>query len=614
MLKHICCIGYVDFLSARLYDGFMRLTVIRKACSSLEKRLPKYQLLILLSVIIGLVMGVAAIVLKTLVHYIEDFLRMTQGISNINMLFIIFPLGGIFLTLVFIRLFVKDDLSHGVSKVLRAIAVSKGDMPIHSTYSYITACSLTAGFGGSVGMEAPILATGGAVGSNLGKLFNFTYKQRIVLIGCGAAAAVAAIFKAPIAGLIIALELLMIDSTVAAIIPILISSVTGAILSMLISEQTIEFSFAIRDPFNFRNIPFYILLGIVSGFVSLYFTRTVSFMEEKAKVFKSKILRAAVFGIILGILVFALPPLFGEGYSTMKAMLSGKQHEVLNNSFFFAVNDKGWLFVVFLLLVMLGKAIACSLTTSAGGIGGIFAPSLFMGCITGFIFARSINLLGWIHITEKNFALVGMAGVLSGVMHTPLTAIFLIAEITGGYDLFIPLIITSMLSFLTIKQFERYSLYTKHLAASGELITHQKDVAVLKSLELEKFIDRDATVVHPETKLEELTNLIASSRKSVFPVVGNANEFLGFINLDDVREIMFKSETYNLIIAFDIMIQPQATIQIHDTMETVMEKFQKSSFSYLPVLNGKTYTGIVSRIDILNQYRKTLIELSSDEL
>jgi len=572
------------------------------------------RLVFLLCIAIGIVSALAAVVLKTAVHFMEAFLRGTSEIQNQNWLYIIFPLIGIFITVLFVRFFVKDDIGHGVTQILSSFSNKSSIIKKHNMYSSVVACTFTGGFGGSVGMEAPILYTGAAVGSNIGQAFKLNYKTITLLVGCGTASALAAIFKAPITGLIFALEVLMLDLTAASVIPLLLSTVTATILSTFILGEKIEFYFTIKDTFNFNAIPFYLLLGIFTGFVSLYFTKVNVLVEKQFGNIKNWFIRVVVGGLSLGALIFFFPPLYGEGYSTMTSILSGKIHELLNNSFFYSFGINEWVFILFLLAVLFFKVIATAITTGSGGIGGIFAPSLFMGGIAGFVFAKSFNL--WFTdgkpLSESNFTLVGMAGLIAGVIHAPLTAIFLIAEITGGYGLFIPLILTASISYLTIKLFEPHSIYAKKLAKRGELITHHKDKAILTLLKVSHVIENNFTSVSPDATLGDLVKVIAKSSRNIYPVLSNENDFLGMISLDQVRNIMFNKDLYNSIRINTLMTQPTAIVAPENSMEEVMDMFKESGSWNLPVLENGKYLGFVSRANVFNAYRKLLIDFSEE--
>ena len=578
-----------------------------------QKHISDRNFILLLCVVIGLLSGIAAVVLKTSVHYLEYWVRNNPGRHMENYYFLVFPMLGILITVIYIRRFVKDDISHGVTRILSAISRSKGVMKLHNVYSSIVACTFTGGLGGSVGMEAPIVSTGAAIGSNVAQAVKFGHKRTTLLIGCGAAAAIAAIFKAPIAGFIFALEVLMLDLTMTSIIPLLVASVTGAIFSAVFLGEQVEFYFTLKDTFNYASIPFYLMLGVVTGAVSLYFTWMNSLVEARIKRVSNPYRRVVYGGLVLGILIFLFPPLFGEGYFTMRSMLSGQPEQLLQDSLFgHFMDESGLLFVGFLIMVLFFKAIATSLTTGSGGIGGVFAPSLFMGGITGFVFSRLVNMTGSMRVSEYNFSLVGMAGLIAGVIHAPLTAIFLIAEITGGYQLFIPLILTASISYLTVVYFQPHSLYTKKLAQKGHLITHDKDKAVLTLLNVESVIENNLTTIGPDQSLGDLVQTIAKSTRNIFPVIDAENNFLGIVVLDDVREVMFDRSQYDTLKVRNLMFFPKATVSLHDSMDTVMGKFRDSGLWNMAVIDQGKYIGYVSRSNVFNIYRNMLIEFSQE--
>jgi CIC family chloride channel protein len=576
-----------------------------------QQHLSEKNFILVLCVIIGLLASVAAVVLKTGVHYLEYWVRTIPGKHIENYLFLVFPLIGILITVFYVRTFVKEDIGHGVSRILYAISRNKGVMKLHNTWSSIIACTFTSGMGGSVGMEAPIVSTGAAIGSNIAQAVKLGHKRTILLIGCGSAAAIAAIFKAPIAGLIFALEILMLDLTMASILPLLVATVTGAIFSALFMGENVEFYFAITDAFNYGSIPFFILLGLFTGVVSLYFTWMNVRVESTIKSIQKPFKRAVIGGVILGLMIFIFPPLFGEGYFSMRNLLSGQPEQLIIESPLSAFADGGGLtFLIFMVCVLFFKAIATSLTTGSGGIGGVFAPSLFMGGISGFVLSRAINLFTTFQVSEYNFTLVGLAGVMAGVIHSPLTAIFLIAEITGGYQLFIPLIIVASISYLTVNYFHPHSLYTKKLAEKGDLITHDKDKTVLTLLNIEEVIETNLDTVSPEMTLGQLVKVIAKSKRNIFPVLDTENNFLGIVFLDEVREIMFDTSKYEELKVRNIMYYPRAVVNLADNMDTVMNKFNDSGLWNIPVIDKGKYRGYVSRSNIFEIYRNRLIEFS----
>lgn len=588
--------------------SFIRILAWRK------KTIRDKSLVFALSIIIGIIAGMAAVILKTSVHYIEYFFRNTSRIEKQDWLYLLIPLAGIVITVLYVRFFVKDDISHGVSKILHAISRKNGKIKKHNMYSSVVACTFTGGFGGSVGMEAPILYTGAAIGSNIGQLFRLNYKTLTLLIGCGVAGALSAIFKAPITGVIFALEVLMLDLTASSIIPLLLSTVTGAMVSMFLLGEKIEFYFTLRDPFNYHSIPFYILLGVFSGFISLYFMRMTGWTEKIFRQVKNPYKKTIIGGIAVSILIFIFPPLFGEGYTTMKSILSGHPQELFNNSLFYSWSDSQWFFLFFLVALIFLKVIAMAATNGSGGVGGVFAPSLFVGGVTGFVFAKFINIISpsWIKVSESNFTLVGMAGLIAGVMQAPLTAIFLIAEITGGYGLFIPLIITASISYMTIHYFEKYSIYTKSLAIHGDLLTQDKDRTILHFMKIKDVLETNFSVINEDATLGELVQIIAVSKRNIYPVVGKNLKFLGLITLDDVREIMFEKDKYDKVYVKNLMKAPPDIIRLDENMDVVMEKFKDQSIWNLPVVDNNKYVGFISRSNLFNIYRKNLIDFSSE--
>ncbi len=590
----------------------LREYLIDKPVSYYKKLIRHKQFVLLLSILIGVIAGLAAVLLKTSVHYIEAFVRNQANVESENIYYLILPVLGIFVTVLFTYYIIKDDIGHGVSRILYALSKGSAKMKRHNMYSSMVGCSLTSGMGGSVGMEAPILATGAAIGANVGEWFNQSHRTRMLLIGAGTAGAMAAIFKAPIAGLIFALEVLALDITAASIIPLLISAVSGAMVSTFLLGENIEFYFSVRGKVDFANIPYYIVLGIFAGLVSLYFLRANSFIETTVQKIKKKFLRVLIAGIGVGALIFFLPPLYGEGYSDMKMILSGQIHDLANNSFFYSFNENSWAFVGYLGLILILKVVATSLTTGAGGVGGVFAPALFMGGIVGAVFVKTVNLLEFGNLAPANFILVGMAGMVAGVVSAPLTAIFLIAEITGGYNLFIPLIITSSIAFLTTRIKEPYSIYTQGLARKGELITHDRDKTALTLLMVNEMVETQFEIVRSNQTLRNLVEAISRSNRNLFPVVDEAGNFDGVISLDDVRQLMFDQSKYDSVYVKDLMQMPDVFVTLSDNLETAIAKFRKTGWYNLPVLDGKKYVGFVSRSNIFMIYRSKIKEFSGD--
>ena len=580
-----------------------------------EKKIKEKHFILILSFLAGIFTALAAWFLKFLVEWIKEFLTENFDSTGVNWLYLVYPVFGIFLTGLFIRYIVKDDISHGVTKILYAISRRQSRIKRHNTWSSVIASAITIGFGGSVGAEAPIVLTGSAIGSNLGSVFKMEHKTLMLLVGCGAAGAVAGIFKAPIAGLVFTLEVLMIDLTMASLLPLLVSCVTAATVSYILTGPDAMFKFHMDEPFLMERIPSAILLGIACGLVSLYFTRAMNSVENIFRRYSNPYIKLAIGGAMLSILIFLFPPLYGEGYDTINLLLNGvTNHDwntVMNNSIFYGFDN---LLLVYLAMIVLFKVFASSATNGGGGCGGIFAPSLFLGCITGFIFAHFCNELHvGPYIPEKNFALLGMAGLMSGVMHAPLTGIFLIAELTGGYDLFLPLMMVSVSSYLTIMIFEPHSIYSMRLAKKGELITHHKDKAVLTLMNIDSVVETDFEKVRPDMDLGEMVKVISQAKRNLFPVVDVNGELLGIVVLDGIRNIMFRQELYHRFKVEKFMISPPARINVTDSMEEVMKKFDDTKAWNLPVINeeGK-YKGFVSKSKIFNSYRQVLVDFSED--
>ncbi len=580
-----------------------------------EQNVKEKRFVLVLSFLVGVFTAFAALLLKLLIHWIQGLLTDNFSSTGANYLYLVYPVVGIFLTGLFVRYVVKDDISHGVTKILYAISQRKSRIKRHNTWSSIIASSITIGCGGSVGAEAPIVLTGSAIGSNLGMLFKMENRTLMLLVGCGAAGAVAGIFKAPIAGLVFTLEVLMIDLTMSSLLPLLISSVTAATLSYVLTGQEAMFQFHMDQPFELGRIPYVILLGVFCGLVSLYFTRAMNWLEGIFGRLATPLKKLALGGVLLSVLIFLFPPLYGEGYDTIELLLNGTSNAewdtVMNNSLFYGHSS---LLGLYLMLIILFKVFASSATNGGGGCGGIFAPSLYLGCIAGFVFSHFSNEFDVTpFLPEKNFALMGMAGVMSGVMHAPLTGVFLIAELTGGYDLFLPLMIVSVSAYLTIIVFEPHSIYSMRLAKKGELLTHHKDKAVLTLMKMENVVETDFSVVHPEMDLGELVKEISTSRRNIFPVTDKDGVLIGVVLLDDIRNIMFRHELYHRFTVDKLMTSAPARLHHEDSMEQVMHTFDETGAWNLPVVDadGK-YLGFVSKSKIFNAYRHVLVTFSEE--
>ncbi|WP_109831378.1 chloride channel protein [Reichenbachiella versicolor] len=563
---------------------------------------------ILLSGIVGVVAGFAAVSLKGSVHVIHEFLSHTiTGTAGINFLFLVYPLVGILLTVGISKFIFKERLGHGITQILYFISRKSSVVKQSLMYSRMITSAITVGFGGSVGLEAPIVVTGSAIGSNLARLTHLNYKKRTLLIACGAAGAISAIFNSPIAGVIFAIEVILTDVTINKFIPILISSVTGSLISMSLQADEMLFSFKLTDPFLAEHAHYYIFLGIFCGIVSVHFTRLTYLVEDLVHKIKNDWNRALLGGLGLALIILVFPSIYGEGYSVIKQLLIGNDEIIFRNTLIYGVTDQTILIIILLFAILVIKPVASALTIGSGGSGGIFAPSLFMGGIAGYLFARTINYALPVSISTSNFTLVGMCGVMSGVLHAPLTAIFLIAEITGGYTLFVPLMLVSAIAYMTINYFEPYSLYTKSLVEKGDLIQHNKDKQVLREINIRKLIESDFHPIKYDALLEDLVPLIKKSKRNLFPVLNYVGGLEGVITLHEIREIIFESDARQRIIVKEIMQLPPAEIDPKDTMEMVMSKFEVTQAWNLPVIENGKYLGMLSKSTIFNAYRNKLI-------
>lgn len=575
-----------------------------------EKNISNDRFVLILSLVVGVVTSLAACLLKWLIHIIQYLLTINFSIYEAHYLYLLYPAVGILLALLFVKYVVKDDISHGVTKILFAISQRKSIIKPHNMWSSIIASSVTIGFGGSVGAEAPVVLTGSAIGSNLGKFFKLDQKTLMLMVGCGAAGAIGGIFKAPIAGIVFTLEVLMLDMTFSSVIPLLISSVTATAIAYMFQGDSAMFRVH-EEVFSLSRIPYYMILGVVCGFSSLYFTRGMSWIEDRFRKISNIWVKFGIGSLILSALIFFFPPLYGEGYDSISALLSLNQSEIFERSLFYGLQNSTMWLVAYMLMIIFFKIFASAATNAAGGCGGIFAPSLFVGCFTGFLVAVVLRAMG-VDVPAQNFALVGMAGLMSGVMHAPLTGIFLIAELTGGYSLFMPLMIVSVVSYITIYVFEPHSLYAMRLAKKGELMTHNKDKAVLSLLKTDDLIETDIQTIDPSAMFGDLIKLISQSKRNIFAVVDKRGVFLGVVSLEEVRNIMFRPELYNRFTVRRLMVSPPSKVYIGDTMEAVARKFDDSHAWNLPVLDGDKYVGFVSRSKVFTAYRDVLVELSAE--
>jgi CIC family chloride channel protein len=587
-----------------------------------EKYIKESHFILIISLLVGLLTAFAANLLKTIIHIIQHLLTEKIDTASANWLYLICPAIGILLSGLFVKYIVKDDIGHGVTKILYAISQRKSRIKPHNTWTSLVASSITIGFGGSVGAEAPIVLTGSAIGSNLGRLFKMEQKTLMLLVGCGAAGAIAGIFKAPIAGLLFTIEVLMLDLTTASVLPLLISSVTAATVSYIYTGTEAMFHFNHTEIFTMERIPYVLLLGVICGMIALYFTRTTIWLEgiyRKLGSYRKKFLLGA---FSLSILIFLLPPLYGEGYDTLENLIGNNYTGLLDGSLFYGKENNFWIVILFMLLIIFLKVFATSATNGGGGCGGIFAPSLYLGCITGFVFSHILNqivpfwsIMPSSYLPEKNFALMGMAGMMAAVMHSPLTAIFLIAELTGGFNLFLPLMIVSISSFFTIMLFEKHSIYSIRLAQKGELLTHDKDKAVLTLLNTNAVIETNFIVIHPQMTLGDMVKAITQSSRNVFPVTDNNNMLCGVVLLDNIRNIMFRPELYNRFKIKKFMISPPAKIKINMSMDKIMQLFEDTKAWNLPVIDNEGhYLGFISKSKIFNAYREVLQENFSEDI
>ena len=575
-----------------------------------ERHIRERNFILLISFLVGIGAATASLLLKFLIHTIQQLLwaNIREGA---NYWLLLYPIIGILLAGVFVYYVVRDDISHGVTKILYAISQRKSRIKPHNMWSSLVASSLTIGFGGSVGAEAPIVLTGAAIGSNLGRLFRMEQKTLMLLVGCGAAGAVAGIFKAPIAGLVFVIEVLMLDLTMTSVLPLLISSVTAATMSYVFSGTEAMFQFSQTEEFVMERIPYVLLLGIFCGLVSLYFTRAMLRVEGIYASLSHRWQRFILGAAMLSILIFLFPPLYGEGYDTIETLLNGDFIHLMDQSPFLGMENGYWGIVIFLGLILLTKVFASAATNGGGGCGGVFAPSLYIGCIAGFFFSHVLNFFGLpVDLPEKNFALMGMAGTMSAVMHAPLTGVFLIAELTGGYNLFLPLMITSIGSYVTIRAFEPHSLYTMRLAQKGELLTHHKDKAVLTLMNVGSVIETDFIAVRPDMSLGDVVKeAIAKSSRSMFPVVDTEGVLLGIVLVDNIRNIMFRPELYERFRVSRFMVSPPARIVNDMPMEKIMHIFDDTKAWNLPVVDTEgIYIGFVSKSKIFNAYREVLVD------
>ena len=580
-------------------------------------RLSERNQLLVLSVVTGLVVGLAAVILKTLISLIQRGLGNVFGdFWNGALYYIVLPGVGMLLAMLFCRYLLKDNIGHGVTKALQAVSRHESRIKPHNTWSSIVASSVTIGFGGSVGAEAPIVYTGAAIGSNFARKAGMSYRSMTILLGCGAAAAVAGIFKAPLAGVLFVLEILLFNISMNSMMPLLLSTVSATVVSYVFLGKSTPFECTLI-PFNLANIPFYLILGVFCGGCSIYFIRTTLWLEDKVRKISDTYLRWGLCALGLGLLIFLFPQLYGEGYDSLGVLLNGKELSLEGQTPLAFLSGSPWSVPVFFLLILLLKVFSMTLTNAGGGVGGTFGPTLFVGAIAGFVVARTLNLLlsgTSLSVPEQNFVLVGMAGLMAGVMQAPMTAIFLIAEISGGYDLFLPLILTATIAFGTTRLVEKYSIYTKRIAQRGELLTHDSDQAVLTLLKVNDVIENDFSPIKIDDTLGKLVEVVSESSRNVFPVVDSKGRFQGYVSLEDIRKDMFRSGEYDTLHVFNFMRSAVEYVYDDESMDSVMRKFETTSAWNLPVVrrSDRAYIGFVSKSKIFSAYRDELRMFSQD--
>lgn len=582
---------------------------------SAARKMTEHDLTLLLSLAVGCACGLASVLLKTAVGCIQKGLGLLYSGTGWNFLNLMLPGVGMLLAMLFVKFLVKDNIGHGVTKVLLAVSKNESKIKPHNMWSSVLASSVTIGFGGSVGAEAPIVYTGAAIGSNIARWTHLSYKNMTILLGCGAAGAVAGIFKAPLAGVLFTLEILLFNISMSSILPLLISTVSATVISYIFFGIEPVFQSSLST-FSMVNIPFYMVLGLACALVSVYFTRTTLWLEDRIKSIRRPGARWLFSAVGLGILIFLFPPLFGEGYSDINSLLSGTCPEYGGMTFFRRMFGPNWAVPAFFVMVLLFKVFSMSFTNAGGGVGGTFGPTLFVGAIAGFVTARMINLMfagSDFTVPEQNFVLVGMAGCMAGVMQSPMTAIFLIAEISGGYQLLIPLIITASLSFGVSRMMEPYSIYTKRIAKRGELLTHDSDQAVLTLLKTSDLIESNFTPVAIDATLAALVKAVSESQRNIFPVLDNQGRFQGYVSLEDIRRDMFKKDEYDKLHVFNYMKSAPEYVYVDEKMDSVMRKFEKTDAWNLPVVDAnRVYVGFVSKSKIFSAYREQLKVVSHE--
>ena len=575
--------------------------------------LPEKNVVLILSLFVGVACGFAAVILKSAVEFIHHGLISWFDSEAYNYLYLIYPGIGMLIAMLLVKYVIKDNIGHGVTKVLVAVSKNESKIKPHNMWSSVAASSVTIGFGGSVGAEAPIVYTGAAIGSNVARYMGLSYKNMTILLGCGAAGAVAGIFKAPLAGVLFTLEILLFNISMSSILPLLLSTISATVVSYIFLGQELPFECTL-SPFSMGNMPFYVILGLFCAAFSVYFTRTTLWLEDKIRSIQRPLVRWALSAFCLGLLIFLFPPLYGEGYGHLHELLNGGVIDFEGQTVLAFFMNSSWSVPIFFLMILLLKVFSMSFTNAGGGVGGTFGPTLFIGAIAGFVISRTINLIGGPSLVpEQNFVLVGMAGLMAGVMQAPMTAIFLIAEISGGYELLIPLILTSTISYGVTRMVEPYSIYTKRIAKKGELLTHDSDQAVLTLLKTNDLVEADFGTIRIDATLGELVQVVAESNRNIFPVVDSRKHFQGYVSLEDIRRDMFTVELYNTQHVYNYMKSAPAYVYVDEKMDSVMKKFEITGAWNLPVVeHDRTYLGFVSKSKIFSAYRTQLKQVSHD--
>jgi chloride channel protein, CIC family len=590
----------------------IRSSFIRRFLIWRARKIDDRKFMIFLSILVGVVAGFAAVIIKNSVHFIQGLLTKSFVIQYQNYLYFVYPALGILLVIIFTRYILKRKVGHGIPTTLYAISKDNGKIRPHNMFSSIITSALTVGFGGSVGLEGPTVATGAAWGSNIGRFFRLNYRQILLLLACAGAGSMSAIFKAPITAIVFVLEVIMLDLTLSSLLPLLFASVSAAITSYLFLGKDVLYPITIVQKFTIDHLIYYILLGVLAGLVSVYFTRMYKFIQSRFDKINNSFFKWGAGAVALGLMIVLFPSLYGEGYDAINGCLHGDNSHLFNNSIFFGLKDNMLFVFIIFLLVIFFKVIATSVTFGAGGVGGIFAPTLFIGANTGLMFAEFFNYLGIRELPLSNFALIGMGGLIAGVLHAPLTAIFLIAETTGGYELFLPLMIAASISFATTRIFEKYSVYTYQLARRGELFTHDKDKIVLSLLKVTQLIEKDFLTINEEATLGDLVKVIAKSKRNIVPVVDEDHKLQGIVFINDIREIMFNRELYDEVYVKELMFMPSPIVSPDESMEDVARKFQTTNHYNLPVIENEKYVGFVSRANVFSAYRDLLSKFSED--